>query len=77
MPDLLIACGQALYGERWQSPLARDVGVSDRTMRRWVAGTQPVPPGLTADLLRLTQERAGALDALSARLRNVLIWWAV
>lgn len=70
MPDLLIACGQALYGERWQSPLARDVGVSDRTMRRWVAGTQPVPPGLTADLLRLTQERAGALDALSARLRT-------
>ena len=39
--DLLRAAGQVLYGERWQSPLARDLGVSDRTMRRWAVDGPP------------------------------------
>lgn len=69
MSRLLVECGQALYGQQWQSALARDVGVSDRTMRRWTAGTHDVPTGLYVDLLRLTQERAAALDALADLLR--------
>ena len=54
--------GEALYGPRWQAELARDLSVADRTIRRWVAGTSKVPTGLYLDLLRLTQERAAALD---------------
>lgn len=68
MPDLLIACGRALYGERWQSPLARDLGVSDRTMRRWATGAYPVPPGVLTDLLPLVKERCVELDTLRRRL---------
>lgn len=71
MSRLLVEAGEALYGPRWQSELARDLGVADRTVRRWVAGTSDVPPGLYVDLLRLTQERAAALDALSQRLREI------
>lgn len=70
MSRLLVECGEALYGQQWQSALARDLGVADRTVRRWVAGTSEVPPGLYVDLLRLTQERAAVLDALAPRLRN-------
>lgn len=70
MSRLLVECGEALYGPRWQAELARDLGVSDRTVRRWVAGTTEVPAGLYVDLLRLTQERAAALDALAPRLRQ-------
>lgn len=70
MSRLLVECGEALYGPRWQSELARDLAVSDRTVRRWVAGTSEVPSGLWVDLLRLTQERAAALDALAPRLRQ-------
>jgi len=69
MLPLLIAVGQALYGERWQSPLARDLGVSDRTMRRWVAGTYPVPKGVRDDLLRLCAERGALLDEVARRLK--------
>jgi DNA-binding transcriptional regulator YiaG len=58
-----------LYGPQWQSALARDLGVADRTVRRWVAGTSEVPAGLYVDLLRLTQERAAALDAMADRLK--------
>lgn len=70
MSRLLVECGEALYGPRWQAELARDLGVADRTVRRWVAGTSEVPTGLCLDLLRLTQERAAVLDALAPRLRK-------
>ena len=70
MSRLLVEAGEALYGPRWQTELARDLSVADRTIRRWVAGTSEVPTGLYLDLLRLTQERAAALDALAPRLRK-------
>jgi hypothetical protein len=63
--------GEALYGPHWQSALARDLGVSDRTVRRWAAGAD-MPSGVYTDLLRLTQERAATLDALAPRLRAAL-----
>jgi hypothetical protein len=69
---LLVEAGEALYGPRWQTDLAHDLGVSDRTMRRWVVGSSPVPVGLYVDLLRLTQERAAVLDALAPRLRDAV-----
>lgn len=70
MSRLLVESGEALYGPRWQAELARDLGVADRTVRRWVAGTSEVPAGLYVDLLRLTQERAALLDSLGPRLRK-------
>lgn len=70
MSRLLLDCGEALYGQQWQSALARDLGVSDRTVRRWVAGSSDPPGGVYVDLLRLTQERAERLDRLAPRLRK-------
>lgn len=52
----LTAIGSALYGPRWRSPLARDLGVTYRTLRRWVKGDHPVPPEALAKLEKL--ERA-------------------
>lgn len=71
MSRILVEAGEALYGPRWQTDLARDLGVSDRTVRRWAAGTQEMPQGAYTDLLRLTQERAGLLDSLAGRLREL------
>ena len=50
--------------------MARDLGVTDRTVRRWVADSSAVPPGVYVDLLRITQERAAMLDALAPRLQS-------
>lgn len=69
MTDLLAECGKALYGPQWQSALARDLHVSDRTVRRWIAGSS-VPASLDAELTRLVQARAALLNALAARLRE-------
>ena len=35
---LLNTIGRSLYGDRYQSQLARELDVHDRTMRRWLAG---------------------------------------
>lgn len=60
-PDDLDAIGRlALGSDRWQSELARRLGVNDRTMRRWAAGENPVPAGIEPELLALA---AGALLA--------------
>ena len=63
-PALLSQAGEALYGPRWQSELARDLDIDDRTMRRRVAGDSPVPSGVTVDLLRLLTQRAADIDDL-------------
>jgi hypothetical protein len=52
----------------YQVALDAGIFVADRTVRRWVAGTTDIPPGLYVDLLRLTQKRAKKLDALVSKL---------
>ena len=66
-PDLLRLAGEALYGPRWQTALAGDLGVTDRTMRRW-AGGQPMPPGAAADLAALLRARKIDIDVALAHL---------
>lgn len=42
--SLLEKAGAALYGPAtWKHPLARDLGVSLRALRRWAADEYPVP----------------------------------
>ena len=43
--DLLRRSGRVLHGERWQVPLSRDLGVTDRALRYWINGTNGVPVG--------------------------------
>mgnify|MGYP001258084370 CR=1 FL=1 len=72
MSALLRRCGEALYGPRWQTDLSRDLGVSDRTMRRWVAGVDDIPGGVYADLSRLMLERAQTLDELAEECKQAM-----
>ena len=53
--------GRALYGNRWQSALARDIGVTSRTVRRWAAG-DPIPQGVWPDVLTLARARRAKID---------------
>ncbi len=48
--ELLKRIGEFIYGDQWQAPLARDLGVNERSMRRWVAGTDEIPRGVWRDL---------------------------
>lgn len=42
-PDEMESAAQIIYGMRWQTALARALGVTDRTVRRWYAGEAPIP----------------------------------
>jgi len=48
----------------WQSDLARELGTTDRTVRRWAAGQVNVPPAQWARIAQLAKERAARLEAL-------------
>jgi hypothetical protein len=54
---LLRDIGEGLYGPRWQTDLSNAISVSDRSMRRWLAGEDPVPPGVWGDVRLLVQSR--------------------
>ena len=51
--ELLRKSGEAIYGAHWQTPLAKRLGVSDRTVRRWLAGDSPTPGGVFDQLQQL------------------------
>jgi transposase-like protein len=72
-PELLKRAGEALYGPRWQSALARDLGVSDRTIRRWVADHQyDYPKGLAGEIAALLKPRADELALTLAEIRDAM-----
>lgn len=67
-PAQLEQVGIALYGDRWQTDLARDLNVADRSIRRWASGQNPVPASLTAELLALVDQRSAKLADVKAML---------
>ena len=67
----LVAVGEAMYGPRWQTDLARDLGVADRTVRRWDSGHTPIPGTLWTDIAVAATRRRDALDAVIAGLGGV------
>jgi len=67
---LLSDIGMALYGAQWQTDMAQALAVSARQVRRWVAGTTPVPAGIYVDLMRIMLEHQAALDDLIERARQ-------
>lgn len=68
--DVLVAVGHALYGERWKSALADDLGVTYRTLHRWVVDDD-CPRDLASRLRPVVTRRIGG--ALKAR---KLLWSA-
>jgi DNA-binding transcriptional regulator YiaG len=58
--------GEALYGPRWRTELARALGVAERTVRRWEAAGE-LPEGYRPEVRDLVQKRIASLRALSPR----------
>ena len=69
MSDLLKRTGEALYGPQWQAQIARDLGISDRHVRRMATGEYPLKPGMALDLWRIALERSALLDDLTEELK--------
>jgi hypothetical protein len=63
-PEELADAGRALYGDRWQTPLARDLRVTDRTMRRWLAGEFAIPPEAERGIRSALEGRLNAIGSI-------------
>ncbi len=65
--ELLQAAGVALYGHvGWAPRLGEDLGVNERTVLRWSAGTKPVPAGAWRDVARLLIHHSARVQHLAA-----------
>jgi hypothetical protein len=56
--------GVALFGPRFRVDLADALGVSERTVRRWLAGEWVIPEGVKADLKKLRRTKQIQLKKL-------------
>ena len=63
--------GLAIFGEQWQSAIAKKLGVNDRTVRRWAAGDiQIISKNIFADLERVLVQRQADLRLTLRVLRH-------
>lgn len=65
---LLVAAGRALYGERWHTPIARDLGTTYRTVRNWMDGRYATPIDLTERLATLLRGRNIEIESVLKRI---------
>ncbi len=71
--DALARAGRALHGEMgWQAPIARDVGVNENTVGRWMSGRVPLPAdhGVFTDVLALLRRRSQEIAEATADLEK-------
>ena len=69
--DRLHLAGHAVYGDDWQSPMARDLGITGRHLRRWVAGERPVPAWVDGMLAGILKQAAAASAGRAVALEPV------
>jgi len=62
--DELRAVGHALYGTKWISDMAESLQCSSRSVRRWAAGSWPVPDGVAHDIELLVSTRMAQLATM-------------
>lgn len=70
--DLLRLVGEALYGERWQAPIAADLGVSDRAVRYWLSSANPCPDDVGMRLLKVIIYKRDRIVDLEDTVRKYL-----
>jgi len=68
LADLVADAGRILYGDHWQAPLSRALGISERLMRYWMKGADLPTHRNLADICTLLDQRAAQYDAISMRL---------
>lgn len=66
---LLIQAGQAMFGERWQTDMAKALNLSDaRRVRQWLAGERSIPVGVWKDLKVILTDRQVIIENVAKQL---------
>ena len=62
----LAAAGEFLFGHRWQTQLARRIGVDSSTVRRWLSGARPIPDRAESFIGLLLEQRGTTIAEVAA-----------
>ncbi len=54
--EQLQRAGRLLYGDQWQSNLARSLSVDDRTVRRWASGDSAIKQSIADEIVGLLRD---------------------
>lgn len=57
-PEQLQFAGNILYGNQWQTDLARAINVDSRRVRDWLQGRRPIPIGVKHELIELLMKNS-------------------
>ena len=66
----LCNCGQALFGTRWHEPMSRRLGVTSKTIRRWLSGEYVVPNYILHRLVDVLFKSASTMREQSDRIER-------
>lgn len=68
-PEQLKSAGELLFGNQWQSDLARALEVDSRRVRDWLQERRPIPAGVKSEVIELlrknSQDTASYAETLS------------
>jgi hypothetical protein len=71
-PDQLQMIGETLYGPHYKDSLKKGLGVSRRTIDRWLAETFPIPDSIFVELVAICLEKLDAIDDEAKKRRDTL-----
>lgn len=57
-PEQLKQAGELLYGNQWQSDLARALQVDARRVRDWLQERRPIPIGIKNEIIHLLKKNS-------------------
>ena len=69
-PKTLEMVAVELYGPNWKGPLCEALSTSERTVRRWAAGTLPIPENVRTELLAIAHSKMDQLEDVIAELER-------
>lgn len=72
MTKSIINIGRALWGDRWQAPLAAAIGVNRDTVQDWRQGRSRARPTALANILQIARDRRAELDHAIAGLEATI-----
>lgn len=69
-PEQLHAAATALYGEHYREPLRQELDVGERILRRWLAGSAPIPDGIGEEVAALLETKREELMQILLAMEN-------
>ena len=68
--EQLANAGQLLYGDLWQSALARALDVDNRTVRRWASGESAVKQSIANEIIELLKNNQSEINQFIEKMES-------